>query len=336
MLVDKIEVQRILRTITAFDGKGCPYVAMQLPANGTPQLYRSSNNGFIHTKGIDCGERSYVSLSDLNDTLRVLQEEKVFFNFDSRGVLRISAMDSADLVVHTTTEKQAGLTRHHVGEPGRVVLDPDTFASLDVKSFKAAGRPTLVDGKLMLATSSGIVMWQGPDSLRGVEISPQYEFLRVISGNKLEGLCISERGYWGAYSANLVMFMAGHISSSGKRLFASYDAPGTPVATIPANQLLYALTVAQKLCGDSDRVDIDPKEGVTFREKAGEPSFMKIGTYEGFKRFGIFGSTAKLIVDALSQTSEEEAVLSTVPSDPGTMRFQRGIFEVNAKVISNA
>lgn len=334
MLLDKSELLKTLRAVHTFDSNASPYVGVQLAEESTPKFYRSSAFGFISSKDFSTTTPTNVSLTHLQDTLRALREEKVEVDLDPAGVLRICSTDNtfdSEIRVHTVAASQAGLKRHEVGD---IVtrFDRNVFLGVDPGPFKTKTPPVLAEGKLMFATSDAVVMWSGPDQLKGVKSYPRDNYLRMVCNNaNVTDVILTSAGYWGVVTDELVMFSFGH--SIGRELFDAYNIPGVELVRLPAERLVYALDAAAKLIGDKDKVEIDPKNGVTSRNRFGGDAKLSLGGASGWNKFGIFGGTAQAIVDALSQSKDEEAVLYSVSMLHPTMRLRRGPFEVNFKTI---
>jgi hypothetical protein len=333
MLIDKGDLLKLLRTVATFDTNASPYVAIQLVDDGLPRFYRSSNFGFIQSKDFGVTKQTYISLSHFQDCLKVLGEEKVQIALDANGIVKIYSTDNtfeSELRIHTVPATQAGLKHHDIGDI-KMRLEPLALAGINTSPFKVATPPVLVNGKLMLATANGIVMWQGPDTLRTIQLQPRDAFLRLVAGSSaVEELVLTEKGYWGVVIAGLLFFISGH--NIGRPLFDVYNVPGVELARLPAQRLVFALGAAAALCSDNDRVELDPVDGVMTRDKFGNDSKFSLGAATGWTKFATFGKTAKTLVDALSQSKDEEAVLEKLTSTHPTMRLRRGNFEVSFKV----
>lgn len=334
MLIDKAELLRTLRTVQTFDNNASPFVGVQLLDDNPPRLYRSSAFGFICSKEFCTTQPTNVSLAHFQERLKALREEKVELSLDLNGLLKISSTDNtfdSELRVHTVPASQAGLKSHNVGDV-TVRLGATVFQGIDPTPFKVKTLPVLAEGRLMLATADAVVIWTGPDSLKAVPSYPRESFLRMACSNpKVKDVLLSANGYWGVLTEDLEMFSYGH--NVGRELFNAYNIPGTELVRLPAERLLYSLQATAILVGDRDRVEIDPKHGITSKDRFGADSKFSLGGVSGWTKFGIFGGTAQAIVDALSQSKDEEAVLYSVPMLHPTMRLRRGPFEVNFKVI---
>jgi hypothetical protein len=147
----------------------------------------------------------------------------------------------------------------------------------------------------------------------------------------VEQIAISANGYWCVATHDLLLCNYGH--TLGRELFDVYNVPSAEIIRLPADRLIYSLRAAAGLVGDKDRVEIDPKNGVTSRDRFGSEAKFSLGGTVGWNKFGLFGGTARAIVDALSQSKDEEAVLSSIQMVHPTMRLRRGPFEVSFKVI---
>jgi hypothetical protein len=334
MLTDKGDLLKTLRAIQNFDTNASPYVAVTLFPDTQPLFYRSSSFGFIQSKDFPAASITNVSLSHLQDCLRVLREDKVEMSLDPNGVLKIASTDNtfdSELRVHTVTPAQAGLKLHTVGDIA-VRFEPNAFLGIDTTPFKTKAPPVVVNGRLMLATSDAVVIWDGPDTLKQATAHPRDAFLRVAAGNAaVEQIVLTKGGYWGVVTNDLVVFNYGH--TLGRELFDAYNIPSTDIVRLPADRLVYALRAAAGLVGEKDKVEVDPKVGVATRDRFGSEAKFSLGGAQGWNKFGVFGGTAQAIVDALSQSKDEEAVLSSIQMVHPTMRLRRGSFEANFKIL---
>jgi hypothetical protein len=339
-MIDKTDLLKTLKTIQSFDPQGSPYVAVQLMGDDRPLFYRSSHFGYIQSVGFGLGALTYVSLAHFQERLKVLAEDSVELGLDGSGILRIASSDDLyphELRVHTVRKEQAGLKQHDVGK--RVHdIDPTAFAGIDVKPFKLSFLPALMQGKLMLPTVSGIVMWQGPESLKPITLYPRDTFLRLVAGHTPSEIVIMSNGYWGVVGDGLTTFVAGHNALGSKGLFDAFNVPGRSIARFPAKRFLMALNQASSLASDADPVLLDPKIGVQVSDRFGNDGKFSLGPASDWPQFRIYGSTAKVIVDALSQSKEDEhddVVLYDVPTETSgqTLRLSRGSFEVNFKTM---
>lgn len=333
MLIEKSDLLKTIRAIAAFDNTSAsPYVAIHFPPEGKPEFYRSSSFGFIQTKGFDTNNLAYVSLAHLQDCLKI-SPELLEISLKPDGTVRLHSTESIyDNVyhVHSVRESSSGLKAHVIGEPRRKTLPPDTFLNLDVRPFTPSnlkGQPILKDGRLTFTTDFGNLIWAAPECLKTVQLMPSYSFLRFACGQRLEDLVQSEKGYWGAVRDDLVTYLIGHMTQKTEP-YDVYNVPGTEVARFPASRLVDALSRAVVM--SNNKVELDPKTGVSCRDNFGNEQKMAVGTSNGtWPKFSLLNPTAKLIVDILSQSSEEEAVLYMVPGKSNTLRLVRGNFETN-------
>jgi len=334
MLVDKSDLLKTIRSLQTFDTNASPYVGAMLFADKPPLFYRSSAFGFIQSKDFGGATQTNVSLLHLKECVSVLRDEKVELSLDPSGILKISSTDNtyeSELRVHTVSSAQAGLKLHTVGDIA-TRLESNVFLGIDTTPFKPKTPPVLALGRLMLATSDAVIMWDGPDSLKGITCNPREAFLRIAAGNTaVTDICLTTNNYWGVVADDLVTFTYGH--TLGRELFDLYNVPATELVRLPADRLMYALRAAAGLVGDKDRVEIDPAVGVICRNKFGSEAKFSLGGTAGWTKFGVFGGTAQAIVDTLSQSKDEEAVLSSITMVHPTMRLRRGPFEVSFKVI---
>jgi hypothetical protein len=336
MTVDKDAILKTLSAIDKFDATASPFVVLRLD---NAKVYRSSSFGFISSKDIVMDKDSaFVSLGHLRDCLKAMPEDKVELELDANGVLLVKSIEStfeSELRVYTISAAEIAkgkvppMKRHELGKFSGV-LKPEVFRGFDARPFQIAAPPILLNGKLLLSTVSGIIMWQGPDALQDVTIHPRDSVLRFISGG-VEEVYLTDTGYWGASSGPLIMFVSGHNLSPN--LHQLYNVPGDKITEFPAHRLLQALGGAASLCDNSRKVDITPDKGVTTKNSFGNPQEFHITPQKGWDAFSIFGATAKLVCDALSQTNEETAVLERVNVGTfPTMRLTRGGWSVSFKI----
>ena len=325
-LLNKSELLKTLKSIFGFDVSASPYAALQLNADG-PCFYRSSLTGFIQSKDYGTSVTTHILLSHLRDSLQVLRDEAVELSLDKNGVLKISSTDTvyeSEIRVHTVRAEQAGLKYHQIGD---IVyrIPPHIFQDFDARPFTCAAQPTLVDGRIMIPTQSGIVVWSGPGELKSLQLFPRESILKFISAaNTLERVVVSSKGYWGVAANGLISFISGH--TTGATLYQSYNHPGKTLGTLPAERLMVALESAQNMCGEN-KIDVCPTQGITTKDTTGNQSKFAIGQHTGWDRFSITGKTAGTIVNALSQSSEADVVLSQIPNQ--ALRLSRGVWEVN-------
>lgn len=325
-LLNKSELLKTLRTIISFDVNASPFAAVQL-TNDEPCFYRSSHTGFVQSKRYSGEELTHILLSHFRDSLQVLRDEAVEITKDGNGILKLSSSDNvyeSEIRVHTVRPEQAGLKIHDIGD---IVyrLPPHIFTGFDSRPFTCAAQPTLVKGRIMIPTQSGIAIWRGPADLAPLELFPRESFLKFISsGSLLERVVVSSKGYWGAASGGLISFISGH--TTGGSLYTTYNVPAKPLDNFPADRLIVALEAVAGMCGDN-KIEICPNQGITTKDVTGNQSRFSIGQHQGWDKFAITGKTAKTIVDALKQSAETEATLSLAPNQ--SMRLSRGNWEIN-------
>ena len=332
-IVNKENILKTLSAVDKFDITASPFIALRL---SDASVYLSSQFGFIASKDMHVDHTSvFVSLGHLYDCLKAMPEDKVELELDPNGILLVRSIESpfeSELRVHTipsTEVARAGMKRHELGKVAGN-LKPEAFRGFNSKPFQVEAPPLIVDGKILLSTPHGIIMWQGPDELRGLKLHPRASFLRFVSGG-IEGVSLTDTGYWGASNGPLIMYLSGHNLSSN--LHQAYNIPGEKVAEFPAHRLVSVLGGAATLCDASKKVAITPDKGVVTYNSFGNPQEFHVGPQKGWNAFSIFGPAAKLIFDALSQTNEELAVLYRVEQKSyPTMRLTRGPWEVNFKV----
>ena len=337
-MIKKASLGSILRLFGILDSSVCPYVAVQISTGGMPLFYRSSSFGFIQSRDFNPMEvQHFVSFSHLQDCLRASADDLEFLVSQS-GIVCIESVDGLYhnlLHVHTVRESSTGIKHHAVGEPVQEKLDPDAFLGIDVSAFDLAQQPCLADGKLILGTMSGLVRWTVPDSIKHVFLYPRKSFLRLACGGKAEGLSLSEKGYWVVSKDGAVGCFASH--TMGDAMHQVFNVPGTEVAKLDAIRLVHALKGISMLCGDNDKVYVGPVRGISCRDKFSNEATFSLGIEtDGWAEFGMMGSTARLMADALEQSQEKEAVLySIVPRAGGpAMRMARGLFEVDFRRVA--
>jgi len=333
MLIVKSDLVKPLKALAAFDTKGAPYIGVQLVEGQKPLFYRSNGDGVVQSKDYGLFPTTYVSLSHFSDVLKSIHEESIELSLNERGILRLHGVSvgyDTTAHVHTVSEGQAGVKHHDIG-PRQVTADPQTFAGLDIKPFKLASPPVVANGKLMLVTDrSAIIMWTG-DHLAALpkNLSPREPFLRMVCGNDVDELVLTANGYWGAVFGDMVTYAKGHLL--GRQLFDTYNAQGVEVTQLPAERLLTGLSAAVSLLDDTDRVDVDPKLGVIAKGSFGD-NRTSLGETGDWGKFGLQAKTAKAVVDALGQATDDYAILENMSSGTGPtslMRLRRGAFEVN-------
>jgi hypothetical protein len=324
-LVDKNELLKTLRSLTAFDN-GSPYIAIYVDEPLT--FYRSSPFGFIQSKKLSLSVRgTCVSLLQLQERLRVLPEEQVDVDLDPNGVLKISSINNTwnnELRVHTVKHEQAGLKTHTIGDV-KMKLDPSLFSGFNAKPFPVVAFPSLTNGIILLPTVYGIIIWQGPEELKKIQLQPRDTFLKFLSPS-VEEIYLTEKGYWGASTDSLLTFVGTHNVSD--ILFKLYNVAGTKLVSYPADRLCYALNAAASIV--SGNIELTGQE-VRVKDNHGLTSKFGVGG-AGDTKFTIYTKTAKLIVDALEQTKEDEITLYSVNvGNHPTMRLERGNWAVSFK-----
>jgi hypothetical protein len=334
MLVNKKDLLLPLKALEAFDYKGAPYVGVQLVDGHKPMFLRSNNDGIIRSKEYGVFPTTYVSLGHLKNVLKNCPEDSIELSVNERGIMRMYGTSevgsNTETNVHTVSEKQAGTKIHDIGV-NMVSLDTQTFVGFNIDKFTLVSEPVLAHGKLMLATNKGaVVMWKNElFSSQPVNLSPRESFLRMVCGQEVSELSLTKNGYWGAGIGDLVTYTKGHIL--GRQLFDSYNQPGTGAAQIPAERLLTCLRAAVGLLDEQEVIEVDPKLGVIAKGTFGE-NRNSLGETGDWKRFSLQAKTAKVVIDALSQTAGDYATLELTSTGSGpssTMRLVRGEVAVN-------
>lgn len=334
MLIVKNEILKPLKVLSAFDPKGAPYVAVQLVDGHKPLFLRTNNDGVIQSKDFGLFPTSYVSLNHLVSVLKNCPEDSIELSTNERGIMRMygtsEAGSNSETHVHTVAEKQAGIKTHDTGA-SVLTLNPQTFTGLDITKYTLATEPVIAQGKLMLSTNKGAVVMWSSDLLvsQPIKLSPRESFLRMVCGQEVGEMSLTQNGYWSATIGDLTTYTKGHVL--GRQLFESYNQPGVEVAQLPAERLLTCLKAAIGLLSETDRIDIDPKLGVIAKGTFGD-NRNSLGETGDWNRFSLQAKTAKVVFDTLSQASDDYAKLeqtSQGSSPTSTMRLSRGNFAVN-------
>jgi|SRR5579863_1443740 len=329
--VNKPELQKILKLLQSFDLMGSPYVGVQF-IEGKPVFYRSSANGFAHSKEFT-NEEIFVHLQHFIEYLKQLPDD-VELSVAPNGVLRLYSVNGnfpTTLHVHTVLKGQAGLTQHQVVGRAVEIKTPDIFTGFDVSHIKTLSKQPIIRGsQIVVPVNTGAVIWSGLDCLTPAHsFSPMFTFLKLISENaKVEDLYISDNGYWRAIVDGIEFYMKGHAGDT--QLFRRMTLPGKELAIITAEALLRGLAGAAGMIGDFDFMTLDPNYGVTVQDKFGNAGQWTLDQGLSFPKFRITGAQAKLIVGTLKQTTEDFTQLADVTTDTVPyLRFTRGKFAVN-------
>jgi hypothetical protein len=328
MLIDKGELLKVLRMISGFDSNACAFLGAQLPQDDKPQFHRSGTFGFIQTTNFDLTKpHVFVSLANLKDLLNV-SADTMDMAVDFFGKLRLESTEGVRLQIHTVRKEVSGYKEHYLGDPTNFRYPGDTFGGFDIRPFKTLTMPPIMkNGRLLIGTTAGVVLWTA-ESLNSIVMQPREAFLRFIAGNGCAELLVSKQGYWMAEKEGMLCAMAGHNTPTD--MMDVYSHAGTELTRFHAPRLMTSLSNVAYLTSDTDRVELNPKEGIISRDKYSNPQVFPHGAETTtWPKATVFGRTAKVIVDALSQTNEETAVLYSVPLRNSTYRIVRGAFEVN-------
>src|SRR5271157_311215 len=327
----KAELQKTLKLMESFDFPASPYVGIQF-TEGKPEFYRSSDNGFVQTKGYRAGE-VFANLHQFNQYLNYLPDQ-VDISVGPTGILQLHSDNSnfpVNLCVHTVLASQSGLIRHAVTDR-EIDMKSDTFAGIDM-SFATiktlGGQPTIANGKLVIPLNTGTVVWEGLDSLQPTHSwSPMFSFLKLVCGETVEDLYIADNGYWHATLDGVSIFMSGHSGDSF--FFSRQTQAGEEVCKLTAGVLLWGLTGAATLCEELWPIVVDPQTGITTQDKYGNPAQWMLDQGLNWQRFRLTGAQAKMIVSVLKQAKDDSVTLSSVLTDTTPLlRLQRGKFIVN-------
>lgn len=327
MLIDKGELSKVIRVVSGFDSQACAFIGVQLPSDNKPQFHRSGVHGFIQSNHFDLAQpHIFASLNNLRDLLNV-SSDTMYMNLDVHGKLRLESTEGTRLQVHTVRKEAAGFKEHYLGDPSNFRYPGNTFHGFDIRPFKnLTSSPIMSNGRILISTIGGVVIWSS-ETLRNVVMQPRETFLRFIAGGGCPELLVSKQGYWMAGKDDLVCALSGHTTPTD--LMQVYNQAGTELTQFHAPQLLSALSNVATLTSDTDRVELT-REGIVCRDKYSNPQVFAHGAAnQTWPKGAMFGRTAKLIVDALNQTNEENAVLYSVPLRNSTYRIVRGAFEVN-------
>lgn len=177
-------------------------------------------------------------------------------------------------------------------------------------------------------------MAHSPGHPEGSELFPRKSFLKFVCGSVMEGLTISENGYWIAHKDGMVGCFSSH--NMGDASHHVFDVPGVVLITVDAVRLVAALRSVLMLCARTDRVEVSAEKGVSCRDKYGNEAVFSLGLPSLPWKFGITGATAELIANALSQSQEKEASFESITPKTGeaAMRMTRGLFEVDFRIVS--
>jgi len=336
-LIDKGDLLKVLRVLSGFDTHACPFLGVQFPQDDKPQFHRSSTFGFLQTINFDTAQpHIFASLMNLKDLLGV-SSDAMDMGVDFFGKLKLESPDGVRLQIHTVRNDAAGFKPHYVGDPGRYRYAGNTFDGFDIRSFKAlSAPPAMAEGRLLICTVAGVAIWTSDTineitKTRGsntLAIQPREAFLRFVAGGGVKEVLVSQQGYWLAEKDGLLCAMTMH--STPTNLLTVYQQPGTELTRFHAPRLLASLAHVASLSAETDRVELNPREGIVCRDKYSNPQVFPHGAQtNSWPKAAVFGRTAKFIVDALNQTNEEIGVLYSVPLRNATYRIVRGPIEVN-------
>jgi hypothetical protein len=191
-----------------------------------------------------------------------------------------------------------------------------------------------MNGMVMIPTNTGAVVYSGAAEFLppSGDFSPKFSFLKLISGEAVvEDLYVSQNGYWRAAVEGLTVYMMGQGPDA--RLFRRMTLPGTEVCQFTASTLLWGLSSATGLIGDTEYVSMSPRDGITIQDKFGNPAQWTLDEGLDWPKFRINGGQAKLIVNTLKQAQDDRIVFYDVPNDTAPLlRFSRGNFAVNVSL----
>jgi hypothetical protein len=326
MLVSKSVLQKSLRAFHRFDPTGSPFIGLQW--GETPLFHRSGAYGLIETLGYDRTKSAVIiSLPHLLSTLSDTLVDQVELSLDRNGVLSVAGMGEGytyDWKVYTIRQSITWAKSHDIAEQA-TDLDPTSFKGINTSPFALEAPPVLRRNKLMLATAYGVVMRNDV----GIEAYPypREAFLRTISTLNVEKLYTTRGGYWGAVADGVRTFVVGH--RSGDKFFDEFSVDAKPVASLPAEILVWALRTAADRADADSLIEIDPVNGIGIRDEYGNSNRFTIESGSVWPSFRIKPRTARTLHDALSQDKAEKISLQQMGED--TLRMVRGSWEVSFK-----
>jgi hypothetical protein len=327
----KAQIVKLLRLCSSLDETSSPFIGCKLQ-NEKFDFFRSSSLGSIISPDYSSNLATpiYVSLSHFLSSLRVFPDLEILTEVEKNGVLKLSSSEGSydnEVRVYTVAEAKTGLKIHNTGVK-KLAIDPLLFSGFSSSKFTLAHPPILKESSIMLATSSGVVVWQGPAELKNIPLSPRSHFLDFIDEN-IKEIYLSDKGYWSASTEEAHFTHAAHDSGAG--LFQIYKTPGQKIEEFPAARLIFAIQAAQTLSNDTNKIEVDPVLGVLTKDLTGNVSKFSLGTNGKWGRFTIVNKTAKVIVDGLSMSSEDVVSLESLPSLQ-VYRLVRGNWSINFKV----
>ena len=333
----KASLRSLLSQTELIDPLGLsPFVALHLGESDRVHVWRTGAIGYMETdEAPSQGDPgwTFVAYGHLQDCLRVIESDEVEVTLLAHGGVQLRSVAGAfdtELRVHTVPRQRSGFKVHTPGDSFQV-LDPSWLSGLNVKPFTLAVPPIVDGARVVLITTSGAVVWTSPFD-PGIPSSPRESFLKAVSGMGEGMLELTERGFFHARLGGLHIYTAGHQTPllAGAALLGSADDGQVP---LPASRLVQALKAACALAAQGTSIQVNPRTGVTTRDSYANPARFSLGEVEPFPPMSLSVKTAKLLADALEQTSDESAMLTTVLGQPDIFRLTRGSCEVSFKTI---
>jgi len=328
LLIAKAMLLRTVKALGKFDPTGSPYIGIQW-GELSPLFHRSSDTGFIQSIGFMAGEPLLiVSLSHITSILSNTTADEIDMREDRNGILTLTGTTERgvdELRVHTIRQSITWAKQHWTGAES-VEIPFGGFKGINTAPFDLASPPVLRRNRLMLPTNYGVVIRSNVP----VEAHPypRESFLRSVSALPVQRVVLTREGYWAASTDTLRVVVAGH--RQGDAMFDTYSGAALPLADLPAERLLQCLKYASDIAAPSSRVTIDPARGVQAIDNFNHINSFTLGDTGSWGALSIKPRTAKVIFDALGQTTEENTNLQQMNVD--TMRLVRGAWEVSFKV----
>lgn len=340
MRCTRTQLRRMLDALRSLDGGGrgseggSPYFGLQWTDDGGLAAFRSSSTGIVRTLSYrESSPFVVASFAHLGTSLdAVRSDEFVLESTPQRGSssglrLRAEGIHAAEMYIHTVRPEAPWRKKHVIGNVFRE-YDPGLFRGIDLRNFPLRMPPTVKNGKMLLATDSGMVVRHGIASSI-VFPYPRETFLRAIYGRELTSLFLTSEGYWGAVTDGYEVLVAGH--RLGDSLFDRYDLPLPRIAEIPAPGLMSAMSSVVRWADRGARVDFNPKKGViSTRDEYHNPGEFTFGPAAEWEGFSIDYPRLKLLADAFVQSTEES--VGIVHNSGDCVRLVRGPWEVNLRV----
>ena len=335
-LAPKVSLKKALSQTENIDPLGLsPFIALHLQGLDHIHLHRTSAVGFVETVGAPDPQDPgwvFVSHNHLQDCLRCIESIDVEVVVLPHGGVLIRSVNSAfetELRVHTVERSRAAMRRHNPG-PTFVPLAPEWLSGFDIRKFNLVTPPVVYQDKLLMRVSSGLIAWTSvysPD----VPSSPRESFLRAIAGMTQGTLELTDLGFYRAVVDGMHICTASHRSDypSKDMVLATVQAGGV---NLPGGRLVQALSSGLTMASTNSTILLSPKSGVTTRDDYGNPGRWSLGDVGAFDPVNLTLGTARMLVDALGQVSDEFAVLDRIGGCSDWFRLTRGPCAVSFRV----